>query len=79
MSLTSMNMPAINTVRMPAGKSAEVTMDWIVVVDDDKANLIQAGQILSSHAMRVTALKSGPALLDFVKTNKPDLILLEKR
>ncbi len=54
-------------------------MDWIVVVDDDKTNLIQAGQILSEHNMRVTALKSGMALLDYVKTNRPDLILLDIR
>ena len=54
-------------------------MDWIVVVDDDKANLIQAGQILSSHNMRVSALRSGVALLDYVKENRPDLILLDIR
>ena len=54
-------------------------MDWIVVVDDDKANLIQAGQILSAHNMRVSALRSGVALLDYVKENRPDLILLDIR
>lgn len=54
-------------------------MDWIVVVDDDKANLIQAGQILSEKNMRVSALRSGVALLDFVKENRPDLILLDIR
>ena len=54
-------------------------MDWIVVVDDDKANLIQAGQILSEHNMRVTALRSGTALLEYVETNRPDLILLDIR
>ena len=52
-------------------------MDWIAVVDDDKANLLQAGQILSRHDMRVTALRSGRALLDYVRDNKPDLILLD--
>lgn len=57
----------------------EVIMDWVVVVDDDKSNLIQAGQILSENHIRVTALKSGTALLDFVKNSKPDLILLDIR
>lgn len=54
-------------------------MDWIVVVDNDKSTLIQAGQILSSHDMRVTALRSGRALLEYVKMNRPDLILLDIR
>ena len=54
-------------------------MDWVVVVDDDKSNLIQAGQILSENHIRVTALKSGKALLDFVKDSRPDLILLDIR
>ena len=52
-------------------------MDWVVVVDDDITNLKIAGTILSKHQMHVTALKSGTALLDFVRTNKPDLILLD--
>ena len=54
-------------------------MDWVVVVDDDVMNLKMAGTILSKHNMRVTALKSGTALLDYVKTNRPDLILLDIR
>ena len=54
-------------------------MDWVVVVDDDTANLKMAGHILSKHNMRVTALKSGRALLDYVRTNNPDLILLDVR
>lgn len=54
-------------------------MDWIVVVDNDKSTLIQAGQILSAHDMRVTALRSGKALLEYVKQNRPDLILLDIR
>ncbi len=51
--------------------------DWIVVVDDDVTNLKLAGLILSKANMRVTALRSGRALLDFVKDNHPDLILLD--
>ena len=52
-------------------------MDWITVVDDDVTNLKMAGMILSKHGMRVTALKSGTALIDYVRTNSPDLILLD--
>ncbi len=51
--------------------------DWVVVVDDDVTNLKMVGHILSKHGMRVTALKSGTALLDYVRTNQPDLILLD--
>ena len=41
--------------------------DWVVVVDDDIMNLKMAGRILSTNNMRVTALKSGQALLDYIK------------
>ncbi|MCR5684487.1 MAG: response regulator [Lachnospiraceae bacterium] len=51
--------------------------DWIVVVDDDMSNLKMAGHILSQNNMRVSALKSGKALLDWIKDNVPDLILLD--
>lgn len=51
---------------------------WIIVVDDDVTNLKIAGQILSKNNMRVTALKSGQALLDYVRDKgAPDLILLD--
>ena len=51
---------------------------WIMVVDDDVSNLQMAGHILSKNNMRVTALKSGKALLDYVDTKgSPDLILLD--
>ncbi|MBO4904933.1 MAG: response regulator [Lachnospiraceae bacterium] len=51
---------------------------WIIVVDDDVTNLKIAGQILSKNNMRVTALKSGKSLLDYVRQNgAPDLILLD--
>ena len=52
-------------------------MNWIAVVDDDVTNLKMAGTILSRQNMRVTALRSGAALLDYVKDNRPDLILLD--
>ncbi|MDD6845469.1 MAG: response regulator [Clostridia bacterium] len=52
--------------------------DWVVVVDDDIMNLKMAGHILSKNNMRVTALKSGQALLDYIRENEtPDLILLD--
>ena len=50
---------------------------WVLVVDDDISNLKIAGHVLSKNKMRVTALRSGKALLEFVKDNKPDLILLD--
>ena len=53
--------------------------NWIVVVDDDMTNLKVAGHILSKNNKRVTALKSGEALLSFIKDNSPDLILLDIR
>ena len=51
---------------------------WIIVVDDDVTNLKMAGQILSKSNMRVTAVKSGQSLLDYVREKgAPDLILLD--
>ena len=58
--------------------------DWIIIIDDDVSNLKMAGYILSKKNMRVTALKSGNALLDYLNKNcsnsnenMPDLILLD--
>lgn len=51
--------------------------DWVVVVDDDMSNLTLVGNILSKNNMRVTALQSGRAFLDFIADNEPDLILLD--
>ena len=51
--------------------------DWIIVVDDDATNLKMAGHILSKHNKRVTAMKSGRALLEYLQENKPDLVLLD--
>lgn len=51
---------------------------WIIVVDDDAANLMMAGNVMSRNGMRVTALKSGRALLQYIETNGvPDLCLLD--
>ena len=56
---------------------SEKHSDWIVVVDDDMANLTFVGNVLSKNNMRVSAIRSGQAFLDFMKDNKPDLILLD--
>ena len=51
---------------------------WVMVVDDDVTNIKMAGTILSKNNMRVTALKSGRAMLDYIAENgTPDLILLD--
>ena len=51
--------------------------EWILVVDDDATNLRTANQILTSENMRVSSAKSGEQTLEFLKGNKPDLILLD--
>lgn len=52
--------------------------DWVIVVDDDLTNLKMAGHILSKSGFRVSAVKSGQAMLDYIATNgSPDLILLD--
>ena len=52
--------------------------DWVIVVDDDLTNLKIAGHILSKNGLRVSAVKSGQAMLDYIAANgAPDLILLD--
>ena len=51
----------------------------IAVVDDDELNLKMADRILRKENMLVTSLKSGAALLEHIKTETPDLILLDIR
>ena len=52
--------------------------DWVIVVDDDMTNLKMAGYILSRSGLRVSAVKSGQAMLDYIDANgTPDLILLD--
>lgn len=51
---------------------------WIIVVDDDISNLKFAGHVLSRNNMRVTAIKSGITLINYLESNGfPDLILLD--
>ncbi|MCH5256506.1 MAG: response regulator [Lachnospiraceae bacterium] len=51
--------------------------NWILVVDDDAANLRMASSILSAEKMRVSCLKSGEDAITFLQENRPDLILLD--
>ena len=51
--------------------------EWILVVDDDATNLRMANQILAAEKMRVSSAKSGEQALEFLKGNRPDLILLD--
>ena len=51
-------------------------MNWIVVADSNPATLRDAGQILCRQKMRVTSFNSAQTLLDFLKDNRPNLILL---
>lgn len=51
--------------------------DWILVVDDDTSNLKMASHILGGVQMRVSCLKSGGDAVQFLRENRPDLILLD--
>ncbi|MCH5337845.1 MAG: response regulator [Acetatifactor sp.] len=51
--------------------------EWVLVVDDDAANLRMASHILSEEKMRVSCLKSGEQAIQFLQENRPDLILLD--
>ncbi|MCH5256502.1 MAG: response regulator [Lachnospiraceae bacterium] len=51
--------------------------NWILVVDDDTANLRMATRILGEEKMRVSCLKSGEDAIKFLQGNRPDLILLD--
>ena len=52
---------------------------WILVIDDDAANLKMANNILSAEGMRVSCVKSGEAAVKFLQSSiaVPDLILLD--
>lgn len=51
--------------------------NWILVVDDETANLRMASHILSREKIRVSCLKSGEDTIKFLQENRPDLILLD--
>ena len=50
---------------------------WILVVDDNAANLAMANRILGEEGMRVSCVKSGESAVKFLKFNRPNLILLD--
>lgn len=49
----------------------------VLLVDDDKANLKRAQEILASENMRIASALSGEQAIAFVEKNTPDLILLD--
>ena len=51
--------------------------DWILVIDNDPADLQIARDILTAEGMRVNCLESAEGVLQFLQNNKPDLILLD--
>lgn len=50
---------------------------WAAVVDDDKLNLKAAEKILSSHENKVSCFSSAEEMLEFIKSDIPDIILLD--
>ncbi len=50
---------------------------WVLVVDDNTANLAMANRILGEEGMRVSCVKSGEAAVKFLQFNRPDLVLLD--
>lgn len=50
---------------------------WVVAVDDEPLCLKNARDQLNKEGMRVSCLRSGGELLTFMKSNEPDLILLD--
>ncbi len=51
----------------------------VVVVDDDAIILKHANAILTEAGFRVTCLKSGRLLMDYIEKNKIDILLLDIR
>ena len=51
----------------------------IVVVDDDAMILKHANRILTEAGFRVTCLKNGRLLMDYIAMNPVDLLLLDIR
>lgn len=58
--------------------SLQISADQVVIVDDDKMNLKIAEHVLTRNEnMQVVCLSSGFELIEYLKSNKPDLILLD--
>ena len=59
-------------------RAGDVTgLERVVIADSDPESLKQAQKILSRAELQVTAVDSGSALLNFLKDNDQDLILLD--
>jgi len=70
----------ISDETMFVGTSSDVTQiaaHRIAVADDDTADLTAAGKCLSREGYRVSAVRSGKALLKFTEEVIPDIILLD--
>ncbi|MBR6469779.1 MAG: response regulator, partial [Lachnospiraceae bacterium] len=50
---------------------------WIAVVDDEPFSLTNAKNLLREKNMKVSCLRSGSELLEFIENHTPDLILLD--
>ena len=50
---------------------------WVVAVDDDLVHMKRTGNILSGNGIHTTGIRSGKTLLEFLRSNRPDLILLD--
>ena len=50
---------------------------WITVVDDDAMCMANTKSILTERNMRVSCLRSGVNFMRFIKSNTPDLVLLD--
>lgn len=50
---------------------------WITVVDDDAMSMANTKNILTGQNMRVSCLRSGTNFMKFIRSNTPDLVLLD--
>ena len=50
--------------------------ETVLVIDDDKSNLIMAQKMLSQE-YRVAAVNSGVKAMEYLEKNEPNLILLD--
>ena len=67
----------VESFRRPDQDAARTGSEWIVVVDDDPVVRKLTEHLLTGEKFGVTALSSGQDLLELLKDNTPDLILLD--
>ncbi len=65
-----------NEAQMRGEKEGVFMKKSILIVDDDKSNLIMAQKLLDEQ-YRVAAVNSGMLALEYLERNRPDLILLD--